>query len=337
MLHLRDCISGHGQQSSLPCACGAAGAHGQLAAMVCLLCAGSSPAASPPCSCLQQRLCSPPSSSSLEGVFSPCLTRVLLGGQPWGHHTCHQPCVAGAARAHGWQLPLAMHKMSVWLSAACTKLFFSPLPPGMCVIAGRERPSCSGHPMQARPPLPHHRHLLLGSRQGIHLPDARWHLWCLTLPTPPPSLSPAPWQLVCKCCLDVSPWEGLSCRQRLQHGVTMNHRKQYSGSAAELQSHHGPAPPGPAAIVAFPHGQGRRRAGSAGWLRAQASCWRRLHAPTSLQMWSSTHHGAAVTAGCSATASACGKCRIQVTQFNCRAVAEAEAVAEAAVAVAGSP
>lgn len=136
MLHLRDCISGHGQQSSQHCACGAAGAHGHLAAMVCLLCAGSSPAASPPCSCLQRRLCSPPSSSSLEGVFSPCLTRVLLGGQPWGHHTCHQPCVAGAARAHGWQLPLAMHKMSVWLSAACTKLFFSPLPPGMCVIAG---------------------------------------------------------------------------------------------------------------------------------------------------------------------------------------------------------
>lgn len=46
--------------------------------------------------------------------------------------------------------------------------------------------------MQARPPLPHNRHLLLGSRQGIHLPDARWHLWCLTLPTPPAEPEPSP-------------------------------------------------------------------------------------------------------------------------------------------------
>lgn len=86
------------------------------------------------------------------------------------------------------ELTATTHKMCVWLSAAHTKLVFTPLSPGMCVIAGRERSSCSGHPVWSpcadTSRLPHHRHLPPGSRQGIHLPDARWHLSACRCPAP---------------------------------------------------------------------------------------------------------------------------------------------------------
>ena len=173
---------------------------------------------SPPCSCLQWSLCSPPSSSSLEGVFSPCSTRVLLGAQPRGHCTCHQARVAGAARAHGWRSPLAMHKTSIWLSADRTKLLFSPPSPGMCFVAGQER----GHPAAVTPcrlvlPAPPQAP---PARIQAGNPFARCSM---ASPVPaaarppaepePGSCCLAPRQLVCKCCLDVlSPQEGLSCR-----------------------------------------------------------------------------------------------------------------------------
>lgn len=104
-----------------------------------------------------------------------------------------------------------------------------------------------------------------------------------------------------------------------------------SGSAAELQSHHGPAPPGPAAVLLCPGraGAGAGQATDMGWLLAPATC---PQIPEEMEQHPPQP-------GCDRQSPQFNQClwnhRVPVTQLNHRA--RAEVAAAAAVAVAISP